>query len=168
MMIRFPAITCSFLFIMERKNIVSMRIANDDRLSVQSLASRLFIRESDIYRLAINQLLVRFDKLLDSSCKGKDLLPLFLELREELNLNVGFKKNQLYNILNCKETSPTNYVSMADIELLLLPQHAIRQRLSRMTESLSFKTSNTELWLKNYLLNKYAEDNASAIKAADG
>lgn len=134
-----------------------MRLEHGDRSSVQAIAARLYVRESDIYRFAVNQFLTRFEVLLDQNCGGKDLLPLFLELREELNHNLKFKKNQLYNIINSHETSPDKYVSMADIELLLLPQHIARQRLFKLHEPPA-RNIDTDSWLRRYFIEKYYLD----------
>jgi len=141
----------------ERKKIISLRITDDDRTSIQSMASRLYIRESDIYRFAINQLLTRFDKLLDESCSGRDLLPLFLEYREELNHHMNLKKKQLHTIFNGQEPTPETYVSMADVELLLLPHHALRQRLSKIQPPPE-DNIDTDTWLKKYFTAKYFTD----------
>jgi len=145
----------------DRKQIVSMRLTGDDRNAIQSIATRLLVRESDIYRFAINQLLTRLEKLLDSSCRGVELLPLFLELREELNYNLGFKKSQLYKIINFKELDPENLVPMDDIELLLLPHHAVRNRLGKLYKTTE-KNIDTDIWLKLYFEQKYfPEENPS-------
>jgi len=141
----------------DRKHIVSMRLTSDDRTAIQSIATRLLVREADIYRYAVNQLLTRLESLLDTSCRGIELLPLFLELREELNYNLGFKKAQLYNIINNKELSPENQVSMADIELLILPHHSVRNRLAKI-HKVTEKNIDTDAWLKLYFKEKYFSD----------
>ncbi|MCF6205218.1 MAG: hypothetical protein L3J59_16400 [Methylococcaceae bacterium] len=138
----------------QRKEIVSLRLTNDDRTAVQSIADRLLVRESDIYRFAVNQLVTRLQKLLDSSCRGIDLLPLFLELREDLNYNLGFKKNQLYNIINHKELAPERQVSMEDIELLILPHHLVRNRLKTLHD-INDNNIDTDKWLRLYFKEKY-------------
>jgi len=51
----------------ELKQIISLRLVDSDRAAVQAIASRLFVRESDIYRFAINYLLNRFGCLFDES-----------------------------------------------------------------------------------------------------
>lgn len=142
----------------ERKNIVSMRITNSDRSSVQYIAERLYVRESDVYRFAVSLLLTRFDKILNSANGGSDLLPLFLEIREELQQQFRFKKNQLYNILNSGETSPEKYVSMSDVELLLLPKNEVRKRLLRMQDPPE-KNIDAEIWLRHYFSEKYFPGN---------
>lgn len=139
----------------EKKSIVSMRLSNSDRLSVRSTASRLHIRESELYRFAICFLLRRLNKLHDDSYSGSDLLPLLLEFRDELDISLKLNKQQLFNIINNRNTSTEKFVPMVDIELLLMPEHATRQRLSKTPEALDYKDSNTGKWLINYLNSKY-------------
>ncbi len=138
----------------ERKNIVSMRLADGDRTAVQAIAERLYIRESDVYRFAVKQLLSNMEAFLSPSHSGCDLLPLLLECREDLILHLGLKKNQLYNILNSGETNPEKYVSMSDVELLILPNASIRQQLMKLQDPPE-KNIDTESWLKYYFAEKY-------------
>ncbi|MGD0959779.1 MAG: hypothetical protein ABSB19_08235, partial [Methylomonas sp.] len=77
----------------DKKHIVSMRLNNADRISMRTTAARLFVRESELYRFAVYHLLHRLHRLHDETCSGSDLLPLFLEFREELNFHLGLKKN---------------------------------------------------------------------------
>lgn len=139
----------------DKKHIVSMRLNNADRSAVRSTAARLFVRESELYRFAVYHLMHRLHKLHDESCTGSDLLPLFLEFKEELNQHLNLKKHQLFKIFNGKNTSPDKFVAMSDIELLLLPQHVVRQRLLQINEAATYKQANTTAWLECYLLKKY-------------
>jgi len=143
------------LTVSEKKHIVSMRLNDHDRNAIQTVASRLFVRESEIYRFAINILLNRMDKLHDLDCSGSDLLPLFIELREEFNQNLGLKKQQLFKIVNNGNAHPDKFVAMADIELLVLPQHLVRQRLLQIEEALAVKQHDISAWLENYFVGKY-------------
>jgi hypothetical protein len=83
------------------------------------------------------------------------LLPLFLEIREELTQQLGLKKHQLFKIFNGKNTAADKFVAMSDIELLLLPLHVVRQRLQQTNDALPLKLSNTGAWLEAYLGKKY-------------
>lgn len=139
----------------EKKHIVSMRLNNIDRNAIQTMASRLFVRESELYRFAVNNLLNRLHKLHDLNCAGSDLLPLFIEFREELVLNLGLKKQQLFTIINSGNSHPDKFVSMTDIELLILPQHLVRQRLLQIEEALAVKQHNIGAWLESYFVEKY-------------
>ncbi|MCF7986788.1 MAG: hypothetical protein K9L60_04395 [Methylovulum sp.] len=139
----------------ELKQIISLRLVDSDRAAVQAIASRLFVRESDIYRFAINYLLNRFGCLFDETCTGSDLLPAILEIRAEINHTLGLKRHQLEKIINGSNQHPDKYVAMSDVELLLMPQHILKQRLMKLDESASSAPSDVEAWLKEYLTEKY-------------
>ena len=138
----------------ELKQIISLRLVNSDRAAVQAIASRLFVRESDIYRFAINYLLNRFNCLFDDTCTGSDLLLAMLEIRGEINHTLGLKKHQLEKIINGNNLNPDKYVAMSDIELLLMPQHLLRQRLMVLDDT-SRNHIGIESWLRLYLTEKY-------------
>jgi len=142
-------------FFNDRKYIVSMRLSNADRIAVRSTAARLFVRESKLYRFAIHHLLNRLHRLNDDSCCGSDLLLLFLEFKEELSVHLELKKHQLFKIFNGRNTRPEKYVAMADIELLLMPDHAVRQRLQTTPDAAKTKHAETKTWLREYFLEKY-------------
>ncbi len=137
------------------KQVVSLRLNNSERSAVRDTAARLFVRESKLYRFAIDHLLNKLHKLQEESCTGSDLLPLFLEFRDDLHTHLGLNKRQLFKILNGKNTQPQKFVSMADIELLLMPRHAMRQRLQITQDAADTKHADTTTWLECYLLGKY-------------
>jgi hypothetical protein len=83
-------------------------------------------------------------------------LPIFLEFKEELHSHLGLKKHQLFKIMNGKNTAADKFVSMADIELLLMPEHGVRQRLQLTKDAADTKTADTAVWLADYLIKKYA------------
>ena len=139
----------------DKKHIVSIRLNNADRIGVRSTAARLFVRESELYRFAVCHLLHRLHQLHDDTCIGCDLIPLFLEFRDELNTHLKLKKHQHFKIFNGKNTLQDKFVAMSDIELLLLPRHAVRQRLQLIPEAIGAKCPDTESWLKQYLFSKY-------------
>jgi hypothetical protein len=138
----------------ELKQTISLRLIDSDRTAIQAIASRLFVRESEIYRFAINYLLNRFSCLLDDTCTGSDLLPAMLEIRAEINHTLGLKRHQLERIINGNNLDPDKYVAMTDIELLLMPQHILKQRLMKQDET-PRAAIDVETWLKLYLTEKY-------------
>ncbi|WP_150049792.1 MULTISPECIES: hypothetical protein [Methylomonas] len=139
----------------DRKNIVSIRLSNEDRIAVRSTAARLMVRESKLYRFAVHHLLERLHPLHDSNFSGSDLLMLFLEFKDELAEHLELKKHQLFKIFNGRITEPHKFVAMADIELLLIPDHAVRQRLASMPDAQAFKHTDTGIWLRDYFCAKY-------------
>lgn len=141
----------------ELKQMISLRLVDSDRVAIQAIASRLFVRESDVYRFAINYLLNRFNCLFDDSCTGSDLLPAMLEIRSEINHTLGLKRHQLEKIINGNNLHPDKYVAMSDIELLLMPQHLLKQRLMKLDENSRANRNaiGVDEWLKEYLTEKY-------------
>lgn len=139
----------------DKKNIVSIRLNNSDRDAMRVTAARLLVRESEVYRFAVHHLLSRLQRLYDNSYVGSDLLPLFLEFRDELNTELGLKKHQLFEILNGRTVDPEKFVAMSDVELLLLPQHSVRQRLHQLSEAADYRHTDTALWLERYFYSKY-------------
>jgi hypothetical protein len=140
--------------LIELKQMISLRLVESDRTAIQAVASRLFVRESDIYRLAINYLLGEFSCLLDENSTGSDLLLAMCEIRAELNHTLGLKKHQLEKIINGNNLHPDKYVAMSDIELLLMPQHLLKQHLTKVFDNPKNKL-NLEDWLKEYITEKY-------------
>lgn len=135
---------------------ISLRLVESDRAAVQAIASRLFVRESDIYRFAINYLLNRFNCLFDENCTGSDLLLALIEIRSELNLTLGLKKQQLEKIINGNNLHPNKYVAMADIELLVMPTQMLKLQLLKLGYlPKNEDEQNIEVWLKDYLVEKY-------------
>lgn len=139
----------------DKKNIVSIRLNNSDRDAMRVTAARLLVRESELYRFAIHHFLSRLQGLQDNSYTGSDLLPLFLEFRDELNSELGLKKHQLFEILNGRTADPSKFVSMSDVELLLLPQHSVRQRLHQLPEAVDCRRADSSDWLEQYFRVKY-------------
>lgn len=150
----------------DAKQMISVRIEESDRAFVQMLAARLYVRESDIYRFAINHLLGKMTLLLDETCTGIDLLLALLEIRTELNSTLGLKRNQLERIINNHYCSRNKYVAMLDIELLLMSEHMLKQTLSRLYPAPKDR-GNIDNWLKEYLCSKYnvieIDENLSAM-----
>ena len=139
----------------EKKHVVSIRLTNSDRGGIQNLSSRLFIRESDLYRFAVNSLIDRMSLLNDDSNRGSDLLPLFVNLRAEINQHLNLTKEQLYKIINAGNADPDKLVPMEDVELLIQPDNVLRRQLHLNPEALAFKNKDTDSWLHDYFVDKY-------------
>lgn len=142
----------------DAKQMISVRLVKSDRIAVKAIANRLLIRESDVYRFAVNYFLNRFDCLGDATNQGSDLLLPFCEIRHELTQTISMKKHLLERIFNNNTVNPDKYVAMSDIELLLLPTHLLRQRLLKLQPNTSDAMkdgADIEDCLKNYFIEKY-------------
>jgi len=140
-----------------KKTIVSLRLDTHDRLRVQNLASRMYVRETDIYRFAINYVLNKSNELNDLNLTGSDLLPLFIKFNDDLQQSFDLRKQHLYKIINYGNANPNKFVGMNDIELLLMPTYRLSNKLLEIKEAEPFKEQNIKAWLENYLSSKYKE-----------
>lgn len=138
----------------ELNQMISVRLLESDRNAIKTFANRLYIRESDVYRCAINYFLNRFHYLNDDTYTGSDLLLAICELKTEISQTVNLKRDLLDRILNGNNLDPDKYVAMSDIELLLLPSHLLKQRLMKLTGTLSSNFDPDEK-LKEYFIEKY-------------
>ena len=69
-----------------RKKAVSLRLSASDLTKIRRVAKRLDVRDSDVIRFAIKNLLVRLSPLTDPSLTGSALVPLFLGRRWALGM----------------------------------------------------------------------------------
>jgi len=145
--------------IRENKQLVSMRLESSQLDQVQALASRLCIRESDLYQLAVSFTLNKLQCLTDERYSGRDLLPLLLDIREDMNKSLKISKYILFKIVN---TPPNKFVEMTDIELLLTPKKDIKAYLQRLGE-VTAEDEDSEDCLRRYILNKYNLANKNNI-----
>jgi hypothetical protein len=138
----------------EFTQMISLRLPDSDRIAIQNLSNRLYVRESDVYRFAINFFLNHFSILSDHSAGGSDLLLVLCEIRNEINHLLGLKKHQLEKIINGNNPDPEKFVAMTDIELFLMPHHLLKNRLTKLTNSAK-NIDNIDECLKDYFIQKY-------------
>ncbi|MBK8815269.1 MAG: hypothetical protein IPN42_07050 [Methylococcaceae bacterium] len=145
----------------DSKQMISVRLVESDRIAIKAIANRLLIRESDVYRFAVNYFLSRFDCLGNPDYQGSDLLLPFCEIRHELLQTLSMKKHLLERIFNNSAVNPDKYVAMSDIELLLLPSHLLRQRLLKLHPNPATVMKDhigVDQYLKEYFIYKYDLD----------
>ena len=138
-----------------KKNLVSIRVKDANREQVLKIADRLLVKESKLYRLAINILLTQLSTLHSSNAAGSDLLPLFISLRGPFLEDLDFKPLQLHRIINKFNADPDKFVQLEDVVLLLSPDHLLRDNLRSNLNARHTKDKDTHIWLHNYLLTKY-------------
>ena len=100
-----------------RKKAVSLRLSASDLTKIRRVARRLDVRDSDVIRFAIKNLLVRLSPLTDPSLNGAALVPLFLEAGSELANGLELDAEQLDRIINDGASSDER-VSMDDLHMI--------------------------------------------------
>jgi hypothetical protein len=102
-----------------RKQAVSIRMNRTDVRNVKRLALRLGARDSDVIRFAIKLMLSRLALLQDSSIRGRNLVPVFLECGPELIRHFELDTSRLSNIIN-EGVEAEACVDPADIHLIAM------------------------------------------------
>ena len=102
-----------------RKKAVSLRLSASDLTKIRRVAKRLDVRDSDVIRFAIKNLLVRLSPLTDPTLTGSALVPLFLEAGSELTNGLELDAEQLDRIIN-EGAGDLERVSMDDLHMIAM------------------------------------------------
>jgi len=142
-----------------RKQAVSIRMNAADVRKVKKLASRLGVRDSDVIRFAVKNMLARLGPLYDPEVHGRNLVPVFVESGAELLRFFDIDASKLESIIN-NGVDNERRVERDDIALLALtgsqePYAALK--LSELDRSERRRQSTAELSesLRQYLYAKY-------------
>ncbi|MGD8558048.1 MAG: hypothetical protein PVF34_03190 [Gammaproteobacteria bacterium] len=104
----------------DKKQNVSVRLNVSDLAKIKEIAKRLQVRESDVFRFAIKATLAKLIPLHDSSVRGSDLVPAFIECGTELTSYFDLDALRLETIFNDGLHDPGKRVDSEDIELLAM------------------------------------------------
>jgi len=142
-----------------RKQAVSIRMNAADVRKVKKLATRLGVRDSDVIRFAVKNMLARLGPLYDGEVHGRNLVPVFVESGAELLRFFDIDATRLEAIIN-NGVEVERRVDRDDIALLALtgtqePYAALK--LSELDRSERRRQTSAELSesLRQYLYAKY-------------
>jgi len=102
-----------------RKQAVSIRMSRGDVRLVKQLADRLGVRDSDVIRYAIKNMLSRLAPLPDATVRGRALLPVFVEVGAELMRHFELDATRLAEIIN-DGADASRKVDAGDIQLIAM------------------------------------------------
>lgn len=141
-----------------KKQVVSMRLNSTDLGRVKEIARRLKVRESDVYRFAIKTTLSKLAPFYDVEMRGKDLLPIFIEMCAELTGYFDLDADSLDRLINGDLVDPCKRVEKDDIRLLSMlgmPEQYIYIKLRELgSKPVEHKGMST--LVRQYLYDKYS------------
>ncbi len=137
---------------------------------VKKLASRLGVRDSDVIRFAVKNMLARLGPLYDSEVHGRNLVPVFVESGAELLRFFDIDASKLEAIIN-SGVEVERRVERDDIALLALtgtqePYAALKLSELGRTERRRQTTAELSESLREYLYAKYVYRAAPEAEAA--
>jgi hypothetical protein len=142
-----------------RKQAVSIRMNAGDVRKVKRLASRLGVRDSDVIRFAVKNMLARLGPLYDPEVHGRNLVPVFVESGAELLRFFEIDASKLEAIIN-QGVEAERRVDRDDIALLALtgtqePYAALKLSELDRTERRRQTAAELSESLRQYLYAKY-------------
>jgi hypothetical protein len=153
-----------------RKQAVSIRMNGSDVRKVKKLAARLGVRDSDVIRFAVKNMLAKLGPLYDPEVHGRNLVPVFVESGAELLRFFEIDATKLEAIIN-NGVPADRRVDRDDIALLALtsaqePYAALK--LSELEQTERPRRGPAELLesLRQYLYAKYVYRHAAAAPEA--
>lgn len=136
---------------------ISVRLNFLDIQRIKELSSRLGVRESDLFRFSIKNILEKLVNLNDKNVKGADLIPLWLECGDFLMENFELDTAKLDEIFNGNVTKEEYRIDIEDIKLMAMsklnPIYMVKQ-LSVLCEKQIDPKSANDIF-KKYLYSKY-------------
>jgi hypothetical protein len=146
-----------------RKQNVSLRMNSTDLRKVKQIATRLYARESDVFRFAIKTALARLAPLHELNAHGAELLPLFMEFGPELTKYFELDTERLEAIVNGRLDDTSKRVERGDLELLVLAgqeEHYAMIKLRELARRPVSDVSGVASVMREYLMQKYVGEGA--------
>lgn len=142
-----------------RKQAVSIRMNSADIRRVKKLAARLGVRDSDVIRFAVKNMLAKLGPLYDPEVHGRNLVPVFVESGAELLRFFDIDASKLETIINDGVLAERR-VDRDDIALLALtstqePYAALKLSELERTERPRQTAAELSESLRQYLYAKY-------------
>tara|TARA_R110001592_G_scaffold7676_1_gene42540 strand:- start:1414 stop:1926 length:513 start_codon:yes stop_codon:yes gene_type:complete len=143
-----------------KKKNVSLRMSQSDIEKVKQIAGRLDVKESEVLRFAVKQMLTRLALFNEQSYKGVDLMPALLDTGEDLIRFFDLDAEQLNQIINSDLKEDGRAVDPEDLKLFALS--SINERYARMKLNFEFHQNIQDVSdFKAYFMQKYFSHEAS-------
>ncbi len=141
----------------QRKQSISVRVNDTDLKKIRSISKRLRIKESELYRFAIKNMLGRLMPLHDETLYGRDLLPALLECGEDLSKYFDLDAAVLDEIINGDALAPEKRIEKRDLDLLAMSSIAAGYVQLKLSELGRDHMESDDLWqdINSYLRKKY-------------
>jgi hypothetical protein len=140
-----------------KKKNVSFRLTSADLRKIKEISNRLGVKESDLYRFSVKNMLTKLMPLHDRDLRGADLIPALLECGEDLLRYFDLDAEQLDHIINDGIDDATRRVDTEDLDLLALAIVNGNYVINRLSELCRepvdlFRVNDA---LRQYLQEKY-------------
>lgn len=130
---------------------------------------RLGVKESELFRYAVKNMLTKLMPLSDDQLNGSDLMPAWLECGHDLLNYFHIDVEQLNDIFNKNICANDERVDMTDLDLMILSvlnRNYVIKKLSAICQT-NIKPSEVDEALNNYLYEKYVSNEMKTSRPVD-
>lgn len=140
-----------------KKKNISLRVSPQDLERIGQISERMSVKDSDLIRLAIKQLLNNLALLQEKAYLGTDLLPTLIEMGPCLSGFFELSGSELDRIVNGDLIDQSRRIDIEDLRLIALYSANEEYAKARMEQSSSLLNEGEQsgMDLRTYLQNKY-------------
>lgn len=152
----------------QRKRNISVRLSASDIRKVKDISHRLGVKESELFRFAIKNMLTKLMPLSDESLKGADLIPTWVECGNDLLTYFDIDVDRLDEIFNESAEGSFEKIDEVDLDLMILSnlnQHYAVKKLSELCRTQIDPSDVIEVF-REYLYKKYVLGKSEGDKDA--
>ncbi len=142
---------------MDQKRNVSVRLSVSDIKKAKEIAQRLGVKESELIRYSIKNMLIKLMPLSDEKMSGADLIPTWLECGNDLLGHFDIDVDRLEEMFNQESASNEDRIDSLDLHLMILSNFNKNYAVKKLSEICGKQvgTNDANRVLQNYLYDKY-------------
>src|SRR3990167_5420115 len=137
-----------------KKKNVSLRMSPNDIDKIRHIADRLGVKESDVLRFSVKQMLTRLAPFQEDSYHGVDLMPALLEVGQDMVRFFELGVEQLNEIVNQGIAESGRCIDPEDLKLLALSSANGKYARLKLSGESHIEVSDEE-GFRDYFLEKY-------------
>lgn len=140
-----------------KKRNVSVRLSESDIKKIKDISNRLGVKESELFRYSIKNMLTKLITLSDVSVRGADLIPTWLECGRDLLAHFDIDVDRLDTIFNSGQEGAKRKVDEEDLDLMILSYFNENYAVKKLSEvtGMSISAAEVPAVLRKYLFEKY-------------
>jgi len=148
------------------KRSVSLRVSHSDFERIRAIATRLEVRDSDVFRFAIKLALAKLAPLDDEGARGHALAAMLIDCGRDVAEHFNLDAKRLDRVVNDAATSEAERIDFEDLDMLTMSsiqERYLHARLKQLTREPvdPYRLAET---LRHYLARKYLHDGAGVVR----
>lgn len=148
------------------KRSVSLRVSHSDFERIRAIATRLGVRDSDVFRFAIKLALAKLAPLDDEGARGRALAAMLIDCGRDVAEHFNLDARHLDRVVNDAVASESERIDFEDLDMLTMSsiqERYLHARLKQLTREPVDPYRLGEA-LRHYLTLKYLHDDRGVLE----